>query len=373
MTMTHKERILAAARKEPVDQLPFGARIDVWYNYHSAHDSLPEKYKGWNMVEILRAQGAGSQLRHYRNWKEEYSNMEVEIKEDPPRTTTTWKTPKGSVSMTRVLTVQEGPWIAYEVNHPFTKKEDYEIIFHILENTHLVPDYDEFYRKHEILGNDGVLMTGMASYSPMQRIMRYWLGFERFFFELHDNKKEVEHLFELEKEVAKQRIKILSGIPLEMVQVCSNWSDEFHTPVFKKYFEPWLKETSEYFHSIGKLTHVHADGEMKRLAPFFPDTKIDIAEAWSPVPMTSLTTSEIKKMWGDKVTIWGGIPATMFGPQYYSDDEFDEFVINLFKEVAPGNSFIVGMGDNLPFDGDINRVGRVVQLIEKYGKVPIKL
>jgi hypothetical protein len=31
------------------------------------------------------------------------------------------------------------------------------------------------------------------------------------------------------------------------------------------------------------------------------------------------------------------------------------------------------MGDNLPFDGDINRVGRVVELIDKYGSLPIEI
>ena len=46
MTMTHKARILAAAGKQSVDRLPFGARIDLWYNYHAAKGSLPEKYRG---------------------------------------------------------------------------------------------------------------------------------------------------------------------------------------------------------------------------------------------------------------------------------------------------------------------------------------
>ncbi|MFH0847227.1 MAG: hypothetical protein V1894_04140 [Chloroflexota bacterium] len=37
-----------------------------------------------------------------------------------------------------------------------------------------------------------------------------------------------------------------------------------------------------------------------------------------------------------------------------------------------GDNFIMGMGDNLPFDGDINRVGRVAELISKYGRLPIE-
>lgn len=370
MTMTNRQMIVAAGKKQRIERLPFGARIDVWYNYHAGHGTLPEKYKGKNTVEICRDQGAGSMLRLYRTWKVEYTNIEVKVTENPPRKTTEWRTPYGNVSMTTIFTPEEGPWIPYEVDHPFKKKEDYAAIEYILINTHLVPDLEPYYKLEKMAGDDAVIMTGMASYSPMQQIMRYWIGFERFFYELHDNKARVEGLFELEKEIAKQKIKILSGLPLEMVGICANWSDEFHTPVFKKYFAPWLRETSDYFHSIGKITNVHADGEMKRLIPFFPETHVDIAEAWSPVPMTSVTTGELRKAWGDQVTVWGGIPATLFGPQY-TDEEFDEYVKNMFKEIAPGYNFIVGMGDNVPFDGNIERVGRVSRLIEKYGKLPM--
>ncbi len=63
MVMAQKQMILAAARGEPLDKLPFGVRIDVWYNYHSAHDTLPEKYMGWSQTDILRDQGAGVQYR----------------------------------------------------------------------------------------------------------------------------------------------------------------------------------------------------------------------------------------------------------------------------------------------------------------------
>ena len=73
---------------------------------------------------------------------------------------------------------------------------------------------------------------------------------------------------------------------------------------------------------------------------------------------------------GDHVTLWGGIPSIMFEPSF-SNQEFDDYVKALFKIMKPGSRFIVGMADNLPVAADINRVGRVVELIEKYGKLPI--
>ena len=86
---------------------------------------------------------------------------------------------------------------------------------------------------------------------------------------------------------------------------------------------------------------------MKRLIPMFLETGIDVAEAWSPAPMTSVSTAELRKAWGDKVTIWGGVPAILFEPQY-SDEEFDAYVKHLLQEIAPGYNFIVGMGGIKP-------------------------
>ena len=277
----------------------------------------------------------------------------------------------GTVSLKTVFTPQEGPWIVYEVDYPFRSKEDYPAIEYIFENTRFVPNLSEYSQKEEMVGEDGMVLAG-TGYSPMQTIMRYWIGYEKFFYELHDNPTQIERLYELQKELARKKLEILGESPVEIPALCANWSDEFHTPLFKRYFVPWLREASDYLHARGKLTHVHADGEMKRLIPLFLDTGVDLIEAWSPVPMTLVTTAELIKAWGDKVTIWGGIPAVLFEPQY-SDEEFDTYIKNMFKEISPGYNFIVGLGDNLPFDGDIKRVARVAELIDKYGRLPLEI
>ena len=371
MTMTRKQRILAAARKQPVDKLPVGARIDVWYNYHAGHDTLPDRYQGWSIPDILRDLGAGIELYHPRMWKTEYRNTEVVIHEDPPYTTTEYRTPKGTVRKKTMFTPQEGPWVEYELELLFKSSDDYPAIEYLLENTVLVPDLDEYVKKQEMVGEDGLVLCA-SGYSPMQEIMRRIMGYERFFFELHDHPSQVEHLYELMKEVVWQRLRILAESTAEIIPACGNWSDDIHTPVFKKYFVPWLQEVAEFMHSKGKLTRVHADGEMKRLIPMFLETGIDVAEAWSPAPMTSVTTAELRKAWGDKVTVWGGVPAMLFEPQY-SDKEFDDYVLNLFGEIVPGYNFILGMGDNVAFDGKIERVGRMAELAEKYGRLRIEI
>jgi uroporphyrinogen-III decarboxylase len=104
----------------------------------------------------------------------------------------------------------------------------------------------------------------------------------------------------------------------------------------------------------------------------FRETGIDIAEAITPAPQTLVTMKEFRETLGDQVTIWGGIPSILFEPMY-SDQDFEAYIKNMLREMAPGYRFIVGMGDNVPFDGDIERVRRVAELIDRYGKLPIQV
>ena len=369
MEMTQKERILAAARGEHLDKLPFGARIDLWYNYNSGHKTLPDKYGGWDQTAVIRDQGAAAQIRYFSVVKEQYHDMEVIENNEPPYIKTEFRTPLGSVYKTMLFTTLEGPWIGYEAEKLFKSEKDYPVIEYVLQHTTSVldPGFSEVRRK---MGDDGIVMTGVGLWSPTQRIMREIMGFETFFYELADRPAKVESLIESMENLARKKYEVGIKADLEIFNICSNWSDDVHTPVFKKYFIPWFQEITEFLHSHGKLAMAHVDGENKRLLQFFNETGIDVWEAWSPAPMTSIHTAELRKALGDKGVIWGGVPSTLFEPTC-SDAEFDQYIISLLKEIAPGYNFIVGMGDNLPFDGAIERVGRIVELIDKYGRLPI--
>lgn len=367
--MTQKEKLLAAARGERLRKLPFGARIDLWYNYNSGHKSLPEKYNGWDQTAIIRDQGAAAQQRYLSVVKEQYNDMEVIEKEEPPYIKTEFRTPIGSVYKTMLYTTLEGPWIGYEVEKLFKSEKDYTVIEYMLQHTTSVldPGFNDVQKK---VGDDGIVVSGVCFWSPTQRIMREIMGFETFFYELADNPKKVESLIKNMESLTRKEYDIGIKADLEIFNIGSNWSDDVHTPVFEKYFIPWFQEITGFLHSHGKLAMAHVDGENKRLLKFFNETGIDVWEAWTPSPMTSISTAELRKALGNKGVIWGGVPSTLFEPTY-SDKEFDQYVINLINETAPGYNFIVGMGDNLPFDGIIERVGRIVELIDKYGSLPI--
>ena len=369
MALTQKQRILDVVAGKQVDKVPFGARIDVWYNYHSAHDSLPAKYKGWSSTDIIADQGAAVQKRFFSVAKETYHDMEVVKRDEPPYEVTEYITPLGMCSIKLIWSVNEGPWLAYEHEKLFKSEKDYPVIKYILEHT--IPVFNEEYtRERKDMGERGIVMTGTGLWGPNQRVMREIMGYELFYNEYMDRPDKVAELMTAMMDLERKKLDICIDADIEIINLCANWSDDIHTPVFKEYFTPWFREANEKIHAAGKFSMAHADGEMRRLIPLYSETMLDIAEAVTPVPQTKCTMEEFRNGMGKHVTLWGGIPSIMFESDF-SNKEFDDYIIKMLKAMKPGMRFIAGMADNLPIAADINRVGRVVELIEKYGKLPI--
>ena len=69
------------------------------------------------------------------------------------------------------------------------------------------------------------------------------------------------------------------------------------------------------------------------------------------------------------MTIFGGIPSVALLENSMSDEEFERYMKNLFREIAPGDRFILGVSDTTPPEceirkappdhGDGERMGRV--------------
>ncbi len=73
---------------------------------------------------------------------------------------------------------------------------------------------------------------------------------------------------------------------------------------------------------------------------------------------------------GNRITIWGGIPSTLFCDPY-TDEDFDSYMRDLFRIIAPGDAFILGVADNVLAATRWERFERVLPLVEAYGQYPI--
>ena len=54
-----------------------------------------------------------------------------------------------------------------------------------------------------------------------------------------------------------------------------------------------------------------------------------------------------------------------------SDDEFERFMRGLFKEIAPGDRFILSISDTTPPDAKFERLLRITEMVEEWGYLPM--
>ena len=88
-------------------------------------------------------------------------------------------------------------------------------------------------------------------------------------------------------------------------------------------------------------------------------------------PMVQATLDHLREVWGNRIITWGGIPSIILC-EPYTDEEFDVYMHDLFRIIAPGDAFILGVGDMPVPATKWERIERVGEMIKHYGRYPIE-
>ena len=365
--MTHKQRVLAAIRREPHDRLPFCSRIELWYNYHANQGTLPHRYQGMSQWDLQRQldiglvgyYGAGEDL-----FRLQYHNMNYREELLPDRRVVTVETPHGTIGAEWQVPreLKGSASITIQTKHFFESADDYPALQHFIENTEPVENYAGYAKLPEAIGDDGVALP-FAGKVPIHMLMEDYMGYEQFYYEWHDNREKLEALH---RALWEQRLKVMgiaAGAPCEIVSVGGNYDEQMTPPpVFESHMIPFCQEACQILHAGGKLVAIHGDGEMRRLLELMPATGVDVVESITPQPMTSINMTKLRELWADGPAIWGGLAAVIF-TKTFSEGQFRRYVNELLEAMEGHDGFILGFGDNVPTDAVFERVEDVAELV----------
>ena len=399
--MDNRERMLKAARGEWTDQLPWAPRIDLWYNSNSLRRNLPATPSQEATIdgfadliggayhkivpEFLNVRSPEDNIDRalgvYRlrgmAYRPELIGVERQVRKAGDVTEVTYHTPIGSVSC-KILYSEEmrraGASLTWITEHLIKEPRDYKVVGHIFKNIKILPDYQNYLDFQRQVGEKGFAAAfANLSASPMHHIMKEFFDATRFYLEMYDHPKEMRQLSEDMEPYFDQVFRVLAESPAEVIFSGANY-DEIITypPFFKDHIMPHLQKLADLLHPRGKLLLCHCDGENQRLLDLIPESGMDIAEAICPQPMTKVTITEVKRAFKGKVTIFGGIPSVALLEQSMSDEEFEDFMKNLFCEIAPGDRFILGISDTTPPDAKFERLLRITELVQQWGTLPMK-
>lgn len=398
--MTNKERILATLRGEPTDALPFVPRLDNWYYAHEATGTLPDRYRHATLREFADDLGVGfhSIIPNFKGWRPggyrdlhvglgiydlelspwrvEFHNVGItEERNAKGETHVVYDTPKGKISTTTVYTPQmlrDGITLYVVKEHALKSSEDYEALAYIFENAEVIPDYQAYaeYRENYI-GDRGVAVALSAMWaSAGHYLIKELMGFEDFYLERYDDPESMDALIERLAPFCGKLFDAALESPAEVILSGANYDFTFTTPdVVRDLVVPELKRQSEWAHSLGKFIASHTDGENQMLLEHYREAGFDIADSICPAPMTKVSLAESRRVLGDKMTIWGGVPSIAMLKDTMSDQSFCQVVDDTLAAIGRGDHMIISVADTLPPAADFDRLLYLKRKVEEFGAV----
>jgi hypothetical protein len=384
--VTKREQILATFRRDAGHHIVWQPRLYYWFygnglrnrvpegyaddtymrsfaeNFPAYHGAVPEKLRDKSMIDVYRTLGIspryadeilGTRLLHFA--PDESGLIDVSEKRigERERIITT-RTPKGTLNEV----IAQGQHKEFPVKGP----EDFPVMEYILEHTKIQFDEHAFRIAEREFGDDGIV-TAMLPRSPVQRLIINYMGLENTVMALHYHPGDTEAFMNVISDRDDELYRIIGDAPVQIVNFGENIDANLISPkLFSKYHVPYYNKRVDYLHERGKYCHIHMDGSLRPILPLIKDLHFDAIEAPTPKPQGDVTIPELKEALGDKILI-DGIPALLFETQYRIDEMIDatKQLLDLF-----GPNIILGVSDELPPTGDIERSEAVQETITKY-------
>lgn len=390
--MNFKENVLKVFRGEEPDQVVWQPRIENWYDVQKRQGTLPEKYEGMSLLEVYDELECSPRPYLYgRPSPEDLSDWEgIERagggycpQEVPPVWTVTldggniiteqeiegedlierWKSPKGN--LTRKWRTSDLSIVPHVVEHPVKEVEQLEVMEYILRHQKVDFNYDNYEFVKEKIGDRAPLAINVPR-APFQQLILFYMGYEKGILALYKRTEEVELFLESAEEIDDRFYEMVKDCPIDIVNFPDNVDGHFDTPpLLEKYLLPHWQKRTEELRDAGKFTDVHWDGSVKPILDYTHDLGVDGFEALTPKPQGDVTIKEMSDALGDDLVLLDGIPATHFMPNF-SEEELKNTVKKLIEEFAP--NLILGISDEIPANGDIEKVRLVSQWVQEYNR-----
>lgn len=376
--LTNKQRILNTFANKETDKIAFSPRLYYWYfgnklfkrrvKRNQFKCPIPDKFLHKTQLDIyklLKAAPRYSEETLYLPLFQTQINPEAGIQKITKRgskegeTITKYETPLGILTQKTAI---GGGFGVHYTEFPVKTVEDIKIMKFIFENTNFSFLEKNFHKAEELFGELGVVSEYLES-SPYQRMVKELMGFTRTVIFLKRKPREMEDFLLFLENWDDKMYEVAANSPIPIINFGENIDANLSPPPqFEKHLLPYYKKRVDQLHKVGKYCHIHMDGSLKDLLPYFEELPFDGLEALTAHPQGDVTLEEIKKAIGEKVYL-DGIPSILFLPQYTNEyvKKYTQKVLDLFSP-----NLILGVSDELSPNGDIRKIEMISEIVQKY-------
>ena len=207
-------------------------------------------------------------------------------------------------------------------------------------------DYDLF-RKIASLLPEGMKVIGGAAGGPFEHAS-FLTGLETLCIAIYENRDFVERLFEkigiTLVGIAERLIKLDKVGVYRFGDDMGYKSSTMLSPdILRQYVFPWQKKVVEVVHKAGKPFLLHSYGQLEAVMDDLIDyVKIDAKHSFEDVIMPVV---EVKKRWGDRIAILGGIDVDFLCRS--TPEEIKEHTKRVLEICWEGGGYAAGSGNTI--------------------------
>jgi uroporphyrinogen-III decarboxylase len=373
-TMTNRARVTAILEGRHPDRIPWMPRLKIWYEAHRRQGTLPARYQGWTQREIERDLGMDRVVRDARVFRTALRGVETRTHREGETTVTTYVTPVGTVSkrVRQTETMAKAGIQGLEIEHLIKGPADYPAVEFIVEHTAVLPTYDDYRAYEAEIGAETVPLVCLPA-DPMYTILQDLIGYERAFYHMQDYPDRIAHLLGVLTDHAHAMQQVVLDSPARLFLHGEHFNSMLTPPpLFTTYMQPYFRAFADKLHAAGKTLACHADADVSLLLDPIKDAGFDMVECFVTAPMVPLTLERARAAFGTAVIIWGGLPSTLLCDPV-TDEAFEDYMRAMFRTIAPGDAFILGVADNIMPETKLDRLRRVRAMIDAWGQYPVEM
>jgi hypothetical protein len=363
--MTPRQRLLAVYRGQTPDRVPALADLSYWYAAHGGGKFIPGHTDGANSDKIPRLlklhheTGAAIHLNLGSFYNEHYDDsVQVRSGVDGELYRHRFETPVGSVEEVRRWSETTYSWPI--VHHMVQGVADLKVIRHIFEHVSYSTRWDDFRTVDELAGDIGLPLV-QVPYTGMGFLISRYAGVEQTVMLAMDEPEELEQTVATINAAHEKVMRLMAEGPSQVLFHSDNLSADVQSPRWlERYSGAYYRRMAEIAHEYEKPLVTHIDGRLRGLLRAVGTMGIDGADAVTPAPWGDLTPQQCRDEAGAKLVLSGGIPPSSFSsdvPLKVLDDQIDAWLA--LRHQSP--ALIIAPGDQVPPDGQLDRVTRLVQ------------
>jgi hypothetical protein len=288
---------------------------------------------------------------------------------------TEYVTPRGTartVLSRSAYEASEGIIGQLPTEYPLKSEEDYDIWMYVVRNTVYIPAYEEYEAYDREIGDDGLPMVSVGD-CPFHHWLQSLAGYQQGYLHLMDFRPRVEALLQVMAEKDREMWEVVAQSPAKLFLHGQHLSSQMTPPrYFDQYITPYYQDFTKLLHAHGKSLAMHADNDTSAILGNIQQAGFDMVECFITKPMAKITLKDAQDAWGTSVIIWGGIPAIIL-EESYPVEEFEAYMKDIFRTIAPGDAFILGIADNAMGGSMLSRIEKVTGMVEKYGNYPVSV